>query len=82
MEQFRSVGNFQGGNLEREYKKLNATLQKSESEAVAVCKRISVVEDVSDALFKEWRMELKQYSNDALRKWTEARNRRSPCSHL
>ena len=68
MEQFRSVVNFKGGDLEKEYKKLDATLQKSEAEAAAVHDRISAVENVSDALFKEWRTELKQYSSDALRK--------------
>ena len=68
MEQFRSVVNFKGGDLEREYKKLNATLQKSETEAEAVRDRISAVEDVSGALFKEWRVELKQYSSATLRK--------------
>ncbi len=68
MEQFRSVVNFKGGDLEREYKKLNATLQKSEAGAEAVHDRISAVEDVSDALFKEWRAELKQYSSASLRK--------------
>ncbi|MEA1923058.1 MAG: DUF2959 domain-containing protein [Pseudomonadota bacterium] len=68
MEQFRSVVNFEGGDLEKEYNKLNATLQKSETEAEEVRDRISAVEDVSDALFKEWRVELKQYSSATLRK--------------
>jgi hypothetical protein len=68
MEQFKSVVNFQGGDLEKEYNKLNATLQKSESKATEVRKRISAVEDVSDALFSEWRSEIKQYSSDTLRK--------------
>lgn len=68
MEQYRSVVNFEGGDLEREYKKLNTTLQKSEAEAEAVRDRISAVEDVSEALFKEWREELKQYSSATLRK--------------
>ena len=68
MEQFKSVVNFKGGDLEKEYNKLNATLQKSESEAAAVRNRISAVEDVSDALFSEWRSEIKQYSSDTLRK--------------
>ena len=68
MEQFRSVVNFKGGDLEIEYKKLNTTLQESETEAEAVRDRISAVEDVSDALFKEWRAELKQYSSATLRK--------------
>lgn len=60
MEQFKSVVNFKGGDLEKEYNKLNATLQKSESEAAAVRDRISAVENVSDALFSEWRSEIKQ----------------------
>ncbi|MCE9615119.1 MAG: DUF2959 domain-containing protein [Lentisphaerae bacterium] len=68
MEQFRRVVHVQGGDLEREYNQLNATLQRSEAEANAVHTRIRAVEDVSDALFKEWRQELKQYSSDSLRK--------------
>ncbi len=68
MEQFKSVITFQGGDLEKEYNKLSATLKKSESEAAAVRDRIDAVEDVSDALFDEWRQELKQYSSDSLRK--------------
>ena len=55
LEQFKSVVNFQGGDLEKEYNKLNATLKKSESKAEDVRNRISAVEDVSDALFSEWR---------------------------
>lgn len=68
MDQFKSVTAFRGGDLEKEYNKLNATLNKSESQATAVRDRISAVEDVSDALFKEWRGEIKQYSSDVLRK--------------
>lgn len=68
MEQFKNVVNFKGGDLEKEYNKLNATLQKSESKADDVRKRISAVEDVSDALFSEWRSEIKQYSSETLRR--------------
>jgi Protein of unknown function (DUF2959) len=68
MEQLKSVVNFQGGDLEKEYNKLNATLQKSESKADEVRNRIRAVEDVSDALFSEWRSEIKQYTSDTLRK--------------
>ena len=67
MEQFRSVVSFDGGNLEREYNKLNSSLQRSEAGADEVRERIRAVEDVSDALFKEWRDELKQYSSATLR---------------
>lgn len=68
MEQFKSVVNFQGGDLEKEYNRLNATLQKSESKAADVRDRIRAIEDVSDALFREWSAEIKQYNSDALRK--------------
>ncbi len=68
MDQFKSVVNFQGGDLEREYNKLNATLQKSEAKAAEVRSRIQAVEDVSAALFGEWRAEIKQYASDTLRK--------------
>ena len=68
MDQFKRVVNFQGGDLEKEYNKLNATLKKSESKAADVRDRIRAVEDVSDALFSEWRSEIKQYSSDTLRR--------------
>ncbi|MDD3544560.1 MAG: DUF2959 domain-containing protein [Kiritimatiellae bacterium] len=67
MEQFKRVVNFKGGDLEAEYKNLSATLQKSEAKADDVRDRIRSVEDVSEALFNEWRSELKQYSSDSLR---------------
>ncbi len=68
MEQFKSVVKFQGGDLEKEYNKLNATLKKSEDEAEAVRSRIRAVEDVSEAMFSEWSAEITQYKSDALRR--------------
>lgn len=68
MEQYKSVVNFKGGDLEKEYTKLNKTLERTEAGANAVHERIRAVEDVSGALFKEWRAELRQYSSDSLRK--------------
>ena len=73
MEQFKSVVNFKGGNLEKEYNKLNETLQESEAKAEDVRNRISAVEDVSDALFSEWRAEIKQYTSDTLRRSSQAK---------
>jgi hypothetical protein len=68
MEQLKGLVNFQGGDLEKEYNKLNVTLQKSKFKAAEVRNRIRAVEDVSDALFSEWRSEIKQYTSDRLRK--------------
>jgi hypothetical protein len=67
LEQFSSVVNFKGGDLEAKYNKLNKEFQKSEAAATAVNDRIAAIESVSSALFKEWKQELKQYSNDKLR---------------
>jgi SMC interacting uncharacterized protein involved in chromosome segregation len=71
LEQFKSVVNVPGGDLEAKYKKLNAALQKSEARATEVRDRIASVEDVSNALFKEWKSELKQYENPEMRRSSE-----------
>jgi predicted nucleic acid-binding Zn-ribbon protein len=67
MEQFKSVVEVKGGDLEKQYEKLRGTLKKSESGADAVRKRIRSVESVSEALFKEWRKEIDLYSGETLR---------------
>lgn len=71
LEEFSSVANFQGGDLEDTYKKLNKELQKSESRADEVTNRIDSVEDVSVALFDEWEQELDQYESPKLRAKSE-----------
>lgn len=71
LEEFSSVANFQGGDLENTYKKLNKELQKSEARADEVTTRIDSVEDVSIALFKEWEQELDQYESTKLRARSE-----------
>jgi hypothetical protein len=71
LDQFRSVVQFKGGKLEEKYNKLSAALQRSEGQAQEVRERIAAVEDVSEALFSEWKSELGQYSNAALRRSSE-----------
>ena len=71
LEEFSLVANFQGGDLEDTYKKLNKELEKSEARADEVVARIDSVEDVSIALFKEWEQELGQYESQKLRKQSE-----------
>jgi hypothetical protein len=68
LEQFSSVVNFRGGELEAKYNQLKAALDNSDDRAQAVHKRIAAVEDVAEALFKEWEGELSQYTNDTLRR--------------
>lgn len=68
LEQFSTVVNFRGGELEEKYDKLSSELKQCESKAEAVSNRIAAVEDVAEALFDEWKSELAQYSNAKLRR--------------
>jgi hypothetical protein len=68
LEKFSEVINFKGGALEDKYNQLNAELERSEASAAEVHKRIDAVEDVSEALFREWQGELEQYTNANLRR--------------
>jgi len=58
-------------DLEDRYDKLNGEYKRSESRAQEVHDRITRVQQVADALFKEWRGELNQYSNEDLRRRSE-----------
>ena len=71
LEKFSAITDFRGGKLEKKYKELKAELESSESKAKTVRKRIRNVENVAEALFKEWKSELSQYTNDKLRRASE-----------
>lgn len=68
LDQFRSTVNFDGGDLEETYDRLNAEYEKSVAEADEVTVRINSVEKVAEDLFNEWEDELDQYSRVDLRK--------------
>jgi hypothetical protein len=68
LEKFSAVLHVDGGELEDKYKQLKAELERSESIASTVPDRIQAVENVSEALFKEWEGELDQYTNEKLRR--------------
>ena len=71
LDRFTSVLNVEGGELQEKYDKLNAEFVKSETKAQAVRDRIASVEDVSEALFAEWKDELDEYSNPSLRRTSQ-----------
>jgi hypothetical protein len=75
LERFQEVTNFQGGDLEAKYKKLNGEYEDSVSAADEVSKRIKAVETVATDMFKEWQEEIKQYSNAELRRSSEEKLR-------
>ena len=71
LEQFQAVVNFDGGNLEVVYNKLNDEYEDSVDAAETIRDRIDQVEDVAEDLFDEWTAELEQYSNASLRRDSE-----------
>lgn len=67
LDQFRSVVQVEGGDLERTYDRLDSEYERSQSRAQAVSDRIDSVEQVAEDLFEEWEVELDEYSNASLR---------------
>ena len=68
LEQFQSVVNFDGGDLEDAYNKLNDEYESSVEAAEQVRDRIDGVKGVSEALFDEWENELSLYTSDNLKR--------------
>ena len=71
LDRFKSVVNLPGSRLEDKYSELKKELERCEAKADDVHQRIAAVADVSEALFDEWKSELKQYRNQALRRASE-----------
>lgn len=67
LQRFLAITQTDGGDLQKKYDELNREFQRSESRAKDVRDRIAAVEDVAEALFREWKQELTQYSNASLR---------------
>jgi len=67
LERFRSVVDFDGGDLERAYRRLNREYERSVNRAETVSERIEAVESVAEDLFAEWEEELERYSSADLR---------------
>ncbi len=67
LEQFTAATNFDGGDLEATYKRLNEAYEASVAKAEEVRSRIVDIESVSEALFTEWKQEITQYSSAAMK---------------
>lgn len=68
LERFIAVTKVDGGDLQRKYSELSREFERSEARAKEVHDRIAAVEDVADALFREWKQELGQYSDANLKR--------------
>ena len=64
LEQFKTVVNFQGGDVEKVYNKLNDEYEDSEKQAAEVREKITGVKRVSAALFEEWKGEIAEIEGD------------------
>lgn len=71
LEQFLAVTKVPPTELKATYDRLNDEFKRSESRAKEVRDRIAAIDDVARALFEEWKVELSQYSNPALRTQSE-----------
>ena len=67
LERFRSVVNFDGGDLEDAYNELSDEYESSMTVAEDVRNRIAEIKDVSEALFDEWEEETTLYKSSALK---------------
>ncbi len=77
LDEFSTVLNFEGGELEEKYDKLNSEFKLSAEKAAVVRKRIWQVKDVAKALFKEWGQELDEYTSQRLRRSSERKLKRT-----
>ncbi len=68
LEEFRSLVDVDGGDLEKKYDKLSASYDRSKQQAIDVRKRVNDVRDVGNKLFKEWEGELSLYESADLRR--------------
>jgi len=67
LEKFKEVTGFQGGDLEKTFNKLNAAFKDSEAAAEKVSNRVDRVVSAANTLLSEWRDELEQYHDPAIR---------------
>ncbi|MDO8543354.1 MAG: DUF2959 domain-containing protein [Opitutaceae bacterium] len=67
LQRFLAVTKAEGGDLQRKYEDMSKEFTRSEERAKEVNTRIASVEDVAEALFREWKEELGKYANASLR---------------
>jgi predicted nuclease with TOPRIM domain len=67
LESFQQLTGFQGGDLEKAYKKLNSQYEDAQGQANKLHDRIQSIDQVSNDMFKEWQSEINQMSNAKLK---------------
>jgi hypothetical protein len=67
MESFQALTGFQGGSLEKSYKRLNSDYESADSQASKLHDKIQSIDQVSNDLFKEWQGEIAAMDNAKLK---------------
>ncbi len=81
LDQFISVTNYQGSDLEEQYRTLKKEYDTSVDRAESVRTRIEDVKDVANRLFREWNEELKLYTDQNLRRSSEQQLKSTQASY-
>ena len=68
LEKFKSVTNFDGGDLEQRFNTLNSAFENSEDAANRVSTRVDRVVTATNNLLEEWRDELTQYHDATIKR--------------
>ncbi len=66
-----------GGDLERQYKRLNKKVERSRSRIEELDEQLGAIDRVGNDLFEEWEGELAEYNNPSLRRDQAARLKES-----
>lgn len=67
LDEFIAVTDYQGGDLERTYRRLDDAYQRANDRANEVRESNDAVANVGKALFKEWDKEIREYENPEFR---------------
>lgn len=68
LTQLKEVYGFDGGNLEKEYNKLNSAYKDAQAEAQDASQSIEQLDTVAGDLFSEWKDEIKEIKSSDLKK--------------
>ncbi len=67
MESFQALTGFQGGSLEKSYKRLNSDYESANAQAGKLHDKVQSIDQVSNDLFKEWQGEINAMGNAKLK---------------
>ncbi len=67
MENFQAITGFQGGSLEKSYKRLNSSYEDANNQASKLHDKIDSIDHVSKDLFNEWQGEINGMKNPRLK---------------